>query len=362
MSSITSSDTIDALCKTIAVRSPFLYALQMTLPHLNNAAQISRSFSELIPILSKLTSISIPIHFMTRGLFTILSRLPRLEGLLLSIESNIPYAESLIKQIWITEEETTELFPFHSLKQIYVTDDLMETTFTLAKALGHGIRFHKLIHLNCTPYRQDSDQVISLMEWVSIACPIVCVIDLSGKHCVSGHLPWQAIQALLQCKNLHTLRVLNSTINMELEDIVTVATNRRSWEVLVLPSSEALGYQALVVFAENCPWLVELGLTLNDRLGFPELRTDICLSSLVTLNVGESTITSQTEVVRFLASICRSPIKIESGNWCATSWKSVEELVDFITTRVQMLKGEIALLQSSQLEESRSVKEVGTGI
>ncbi|GJJ07874.1 hypothetical protein Clacol_002080 [Clathrus columnatus] len=231
--------------------------------------QVARSLCELVLLLRDLISISIPTHFVTLETFIILSRLPRLEDVLLSHELNMDYVENhLHKKIITADEDSENTLPFPSLFFLSVNDSLNYQGFTITKAFGQSIQLSALNTLSCSPYCESSDEIVAFMESVHIICPNLQSISISGKDCPLARLPWQAIEVLLQCPKLDALKVSECTIDMELDNTLTVATNRSLWISIVLPPKKPFNYQALVAFAENCPHLNELGLTLDSSSEF----------------------------------------------------------------------------------------------
>ncbi|GJJ07868.1 hypothetical protein Clacol_002074 [Clathrus columnatus] len=234
---INDSDIMGGLCQTIASRSPLLRSLEIDVPwYEDDNLQVARSLCELVLLLRDLISISIPTHFVTLETFIILSRLPRLEDVLLSHELNMDYVENhLHKKIITADEDSENTLPFPSLFFLSVNDSLNYQGFTITKAFGQGIQLSALNTLSCSPYCESSDEIVAFMESVHIICPNLQSISISGKDCPLARLPWQAIEILLQCPKLDALKVSECTIDMELDNTLTVATNRSLWISIVLP-------------------------------------------------------------------------------------------------------------------------------
>ncbi|GJJ07910.1 hypothetical protein Clacol_002116 [Clathrus columnatus] len=211
--------------------------------------------------------------------------------------------------------------------------------------LQHGTQLLKLVDLTYVDYSHS--QTITLMESLHRICPNLAKISI----CTADHLPFEAIQALLKCPALVEI-ISEGCIFMGLEDIVTVATNRPSWQVINLTSTGPLSYQALIPFAQNCPDLYRLGLKLDSKLGIPDpttFTTDVKFSSLTSLGVGGSEPTPDFELTLFLSKICSKPIKIIDHY--SREWRTFEKLVNFhITTQLEIrtLKEEIMLLRTQK--------------
>ncbi|GJJ08049.1 hypothetical protein Clacol_002256 [Clathrus columnatus] len=252
--------------------------------------------------------------------------------------------------------------PFHALEVLGIMDKVNNPSFTISKALRHGVPFLKLVNLTCSPCCATLHELVILMESVHIVCPNLQEIVISS--CSLPRLPCKAILALLQCPALHTLKATVPITDLALEHITIIVTNRTSWKNIALFPEKFLSCQpALIAFAQNCPDLVELGLTLNYDITLPDraIRADdVRFVSLTTLNVGYSVInaTCQIEFGMFLASICEHPLKIlASGNFSA-SWKSVEKMVNSINTtaHVRTLNKKIALLEQKRTFNSISIQ------
>ncbi|GJJ10005.1 hypothetical protein Clacol_004231 [Clathrus columnatus] len=318
---------------------------------------------------------------MTPKLFTILSRLSNLKVLLMLSSTpnfvDVDFVKTLMKQKLIDDEAIKEFSPFHSLTDLFICDNNNShnnQVLTTSTVLTFGFQFLKLTHLVCSPFTKTSEEITGLMELVHSVCPILKIITIKRPSGSSTRIPWQAIQALLKCPRLRTLEVFNRTVDMELNDIHTVATNRSSWQSINLPSTQPLSYEALLYFAQNCPELGKLGLTLDNiviELPYPHInvdtssnKTDILFSSLHTLNVGESPITSPVNIGIFLSRICGNTLKIISseGGKYSQSWKTVSDIVDSMnsTARVRMLNKEVAGLRETVAGLKRLRKRINS--
>ncbi|GJJ07730.1 hypothetical protein Clacol_001935 [Clathrus columnatus] len=357
---ITKPKKIDDLFKSIATRSPSLFALQLVIPFVkSHGLTVSHSLQELIQALSQLVSVDVPINLVTPDLFTILSKLPNLEDLTLfestddyDIQKEEAFYKWSIKQSGKGKENEDstkeELLPFPSLRDFYISDMLHNQSFTVAKALKHGVQFLKLSSLTCSPYYEESDQIVELMKSVHVVCPNLREIKLHQTDSPVDDIPWAAILPLLQCLELHTLHVDSCTVNMGLKDLVSLTTNRPFWKNVGLPSTVPLSYRALITFAQNCPNIVKLSLTLDPHLNFPDLakfKTEVSLPSLTVLDVKNSylTETSQIKIGLFLASICKNPLEIQSYGGGKSSWQYIQKMVNYIIK----LKKEVTQLRQS---------------
>ncbi|GJJ07917.1 hypothetical protein Clacol_002123 [Clathrus columnatus] len=288
---------LDVFCKTIPLRSPSLRALEFSFPPADNDTQA----------VSELVLIRLPSHCMTGELFTTLSRLPQLQDL---SSSQHPYylctdggdiMETLPKGKIENDEEASRDLPFRSLRKI----DIPDSDFMMAETLRRGIPLLKLIDLTWGSF---DGHTITFMESLHRTCPNLEEISIF----VNDGLPFQAIRSLLKCPALVKI-VSAGSFDMNLEDIVTIATNRSSWKSITLPSVKPVSYHALIPFAQNCPDLYELQLTLDSRLGVPDLdafTTNIRFLSLASLHIIKSwELTPDFKLALFLSKICPNPIK-----------------------------------------------------
>ncbi|GJJ07918.1 hypothetical protein Clacol_002124 [Clathrus columnatus] len=326
---IESPDMLDVFCKTIPLRSPSLRSFQFGFPAANDNTQaVSRSLAQLFLLLSDLFSIQLPYHCITGELFTALSRLSQLQDLSLPgfcflLMSRDDAVEMLPKRKVDNDEEKGKDIPFRSLEKIHIS----KSNFMMAEVLRRDIQLPKLVDLTYSDPSPDYTISSPFFESLQRTCPNLKKISISSYH----GLPFQAIRSLLKCPALVEI-VSDRNVNMRLEDVVTMATDRSSWQVIRLPSAKPLNYQALVPFAKNCPNLYELSLTLDSKLGIPELdNTDVRFSSLTSLHIiGDSSEpTPDFELALFLSKICSKPIKITGYH---KLWKTVEKLVNTIIT------------------------------
>ncbi|GJJ07923.1 hypothetical protein Clacol_002129 [Clathrus columnatus] len=169
------------------------------------------------------------------------------------------------------------------------------------------------------------------MDSLHRICPNLRKISIVA----SEDLPFRAIRPLLKCLTLVEM-ISQEDVDIELEDMVTITTNRSSWQVIHLPSVKPLSYQAMVPFARNCPHLYKLRLALDSKLGIPDPNVlDVKFSSLASLIVGFSEPTSDFQLALFLSKICSKPIEITPYSLIPENhrlWKTVEKLVNFILT------------------------------
>ncbi|GJJ07924.1 hypothetical protein Clacol_002131 [Clathrus columnatus] len=321
LDTIKNTNTLDIFCKTIPLHSPSLRALEVSFPPADNDTQaISRSLGELFSLLSELVLIRLPPHCMTGELFTTLSRLHQLQALSLSQYSYSLYMdenimEMLSKRRFDDDKESGKGIPFHSLEKL----DIFDSDFMMVEALRRGLQLLKLADLT---YLGTPDHTITSIESLHRTCPNIEKISI-----FADSLPFQAIRSLLKCPALVEI-VLNSIVDADLEDIVTIATNRSSWKSITLPSVKPVSYHALIPFARNCPHLYKLNLTLDSTLGIPDPSAlDVKFSSLTSLEGGLES--PDFELAFFLSKIFSKPIEIIGYR---SSWKTLEKLVNFIIT------------------------------
>ncbi|GJJ07889.1 hypothetical protein Clacol_002095 [Clathrus columnatus] len=335
---IQNPNMLDVFCRTIPPRSPSLRALKLTFQSENDDTQaVSRSLGELFSLLPELVLILLPSHCMTGELFTTLSRLPQLQDLSLLTKPSSLYMDDdvlgmLPKRKIEDDEEARKDVPFRSLRKIEICD----SDFMMAEVLRRDIQLLKLIdliYLGSSPHH-----IITLTESLHKTCPNIEKISIFA----SNSLPFPAIRSLLKCPALVEI-FSDKTVDMRFEDLLTVATNRSSWKNIALRPVEPFSYQALVSFAQNCPHLYELGLTLDPRLGIPDVNastTVVQFSSLTSLIVGVSELTPNFELASFLSKICSKPIKISAYGTEENTrlWKTVEKLVNSIIASQLELK------------------------
>ncbi|GJJ07851.1 hypothetical protein Clacol_002057 [Clathrus columnatus] len=320
------SNTIQVLWTTIAIRSPSLHILEAYFLTANELDEVQVTRLENLEF----------THPSTRWDAEDVSR-----------------AEISARRKTVDEEETGECLPFNSLKKFEILDPRQgPDTFTLAQALGHGIKLLQLVELTCWPVRLNSDQMVALMDSIHLVAPNLQKIVILDRSVIPG----QAIRMLLKCRALVALQS-EGDVDINLEDIITIATDRSSWKVVHLPSSRPLSHRALVPFAQNCSELVELVLTLDSSPGLPDLSTfttNVRFASLTLLQVGfQPSTTSEAEVALFLSSICESPLKIYLHRYGRDVhlWSTVDRIVNtIIKARLEnlSLKKEIALLRSEK--------------
>ncbi|GJJ07901.1 hypothetical protein Clacol_002107 [Clathrus columnatus] len=330
-------NTLDIFFKTIPLRSPYLRAFKFSFASANNDTQaISQLLGELCSLLSELVLILFPSHCMTEELFTTLSRLPQLQDLSLinwfpeflsddEDVGNLPKRE-------IDDDEKD--IPFCSLQKAKISD----SDFMITEVLRRDIQLLKLVDLTYSAPSPAHTIGSPFFESLHRTCPNLKRISIFSYH----DLPFQAIRSLLKCPALIEI-VSDGDVDMKLKDIVTIATNRSSWRVINLPSVKALNYQALVHFAQNCPNLHKLGLTLDSTLGIPDLNTDVKFSSLTSLVDMPSKSAPDIEIAWFLSKICSKPIRILGYD---DLWATVEKLVNSIITfqlNIRTLEGESML-------------------
>ncbi|GJJ10020.1 hypothetical protein Clacol_004246 [Clathrus columnatus] len=282
---------LEALFKMIATRSPSLLMFQFLITTLRSAV-VSHSLDELMSCLSQLTTLALPTYFLTPELFTILSRLPCLQHLTLFSRENCRQVlrMEIDTSMTVTEKNKLELGdprPFHSLQNLYISD---ERSCKITKIFTPGIRFSELVCLDYALNSPNMDELVNFMELIHVTFLSLREIILRKPHqlSTSRFLPWEAVQPLLKCPHIHTLKVIGCGIDMKPRDIVTVATNRTFWRAVTLFSSNPFDFHTLIVFVQNYPELVELGLELSDALGLPDLsnfETDVWFSSLKTLYI-----------------------------------------------------------------------------
>ncbi|GJJ07885.1 hypothetical protein Clacol_002091 [Clathrus columnatus] len=342
--------TLCIIYKTISLHSPSLRSFELSFPPANEVNQaISQSLGELFTLLTKLALIRLPSHCMTGELFTVLSDLSRLQDLSLPPYPRVLYMdenilERLRKLKTNDDQEARKDIPFRSLDKL----DISGSDFMMAEILRRDIQLLKLVDLT---YRGSSrNRTIAFMESVPRVCPNLEKISIFANN----SLPFEPFRSLLKCPALVKI-VSDGTIDMDLEDIVIVASDRSTWQVIVLPSVKPLGYQALIPFAQNCPDLYQLGLKLTSTLGFPDINSfpmDVKFSSLTSLDVGLSVLTSDFALASFLSRICSKPIEINSDGSQENCrlWKNAEELVNFVIKiqhHNQTLKDTVTLLRGN---------------
>ncbi|GJJ10037.1 hypothetical protein Clacol_004263 [Clathrus columnatus] len=350
----------------MATRSSSLRVFEFDVPFKRNHVVISHSLGESMSSLQELMLVYLPTHFMTPALFKNMSRLPNFKNLTLFTDSKnsrfgTQYVEANIKRTVLTGN----LPSFHSLRELNIADNTYRHTFTIFDALERSMKLAKLAYLTCFPQCEGSDKLTALMEAIPIVCPNLLTITITV-HGPTPHLHSQAIHVLLKCPRLHKLDS-HRMADLSMEDIVTIATNRTTWQILRLPSSNPLSLEALVPFARNCPDLVMLGLTLDGDLPFSASEAQkVRFSSLKTLNVRFSMLTAPIEAGIFFSTICDGPLKINSDRKCASLWKTVEKIVNAtdevaMATLVQSLNRDIVYLQDSvsKLESMKVIKFSG---
>ncbi|GJJ07925.1 hypothetical protein Clacol_002132 [Clathrus columnatus] len=351
LDTIKNLNMMDVFCKTIPFRSPSLRALEFIFPPANKDTQtISRSLAELFSLLSEIIFLRLPPHCMAEELFTTLSRLPQLQTFSLlqhsyfvSMEGDL--IETLPKRKFDADEEAGQDIPFCSLGRIHIDiSSIPDSDFMMTEVLRRGIQLLNLVHLTYSGF--PLNHTITFMESLHRICPNLVKMVVITDDC----LPFQAIRSLLKCPVLVKICSVG-TVDMDLEDIVTITTNRSSWKAITLPSEEPLSYHALVPFAQNCPDLYKLRLTLDSKLGIPDFNTfttDIRFSSLTLLDVGGSELLPNFELVVFLSKICSKPIAIPDSHG---PWKNIEKLTNLIIAtqlEIQTLKDENMLLRTQK--------------
>ncbi|GJJ10030.1 hypothetical protein Clacol_004256 [Clathrus columnatus] len=332
--------TADVLFKTIALRSPFLNAFQMNISSsVENYTTISSALCELMPCLSQLISVILPVRFMTPELLRIVSQHPNVGTLKIfkqKIQHLAPYHQKTFKRKITSEENPNDLSPFHALKTLHIFE---EKNLLLSQVFELRVPLSKLVNLVFSSEAEPL-QMIALMELVHILCPSLQEIKIDNFKNKPGCFPWQAVLELLKSPYLRVLKV-HRKIEMTLDNITTLATSRPFWTVIDFPVMEALSYQALIPFAQHCPKLRLLGLRLKEDKKLPApgtYETGGRLPLLLTLNVGRSKITFPVQVGKFLSSICGTAFSIKTSNRNKkyfSSWKTVEEIVRLTNTTDQ---------------------------
>ncbi|GJJ07909.1 hypothetical protein Clacol_002115 [Clathrus columnatus] len=345
-------NSLDVFFKTIPLRSPFLRGFKFSLPPADSYAQaISRSLGELFSLLPELVSILFSSHYMTKELFTTLSQLPQLQDLSLiywaEFWSDDKDVGNLPKREIDDDEEAGNDIPFRSLRKAKIS--ISDFNFMITEVLRRDIQLLKLIDLTYSVVSPDRN-FDSFFEPLHRICPNLKKISIPDVS-----LPFRTIRSLLKCPALVEI-VSDGDVDMELEDIVTIAMDRSSWKVIILQPMKPLSYQALAHFTQNCPDLYELGLTLDPKLRIPDRNTfptDIKFSSLTSLLVGFSELAPDFELAFFLSRIFSKPIKVRArgSETNCRLWKTLEELVNFIVTsqlKIRALEDENMLLRTQQ--------------
>lgn len=293
---------------------------------------------ELVITSTSLESIQIPECLATPDILEAFSRLPKLSTLMVDTTCIIDSDNKAPQNC------TGGHGRFGSLQDLSFTG----SSQTFQTAFLHQISMSSLTTLSLSLDLVNLDSVIRA---VGSSCPQLESFSVDGHPQVEisfqpiqnyPTVSWSSFKSLLSCKKLQTLLLPCFTVSMNTHQLTEFLADRKTWQDLVVYTTQPLHIADMLLFAKYCPQLRRLGIYIDTRPGvgpIPNIPLEIRFSLLDWIDFGPSTVklSDSSVIAQFLFDVCEQPPYL--GGTYTRFWEFVSSLIANCYVKQQEITG-----------------------